>query len=160
MKNKEELLQKAYDTGSAYYLKYGGCTQCVLAAVKETIGYVTDDLIKASHPLCGGCSLLGKGICGALSGGLLAIGSKFGRDLEHPDEEMDKLSFKLGKQLIELFQAEFGSFTCDDFQKQAHERTYNMWNHEELELLKSDKFIKHCAHISGKVAQWCVELMV
>ena len=160
MKNKKELAQKVYNLGYDYYLQHGGCTQCVLMAVKDTIGYVTDDLIIASHPLCGGSSLLGKGICGALSGGLLAIGSKFGRDLKHPDEEMNKLSFKLGKQLIELFEAEFGSFTCDDFQKQEHDRTFNMWNREELEQLKSDKFVKNCAHVSGKVAQWCVELMI
>lgn len=160
MKNKEELAQEAYKLGHDYYLQYGGCPQCVLMAVKETIGFVTDDLIKASHTLSGGSGLLGKGTCGALSGGLLAIGSKFGRDLANPEQKGNKSSLKIGKKLIEIHEAELGSFTCHGFQEQCCDRTFDMWNPSELKELKSDKFVNNCAHITGKVAQWCVELML
>lgn len=160
MQNKEELGKKAYSLGHSYYLDKGGCPQCVLLAVRDTIGYVTDDLIKASYTLSGGSGLLGKGTCGALNGGLLAIGSKFGRDLREAINTNPKISFELSKELIELHEKELGSFTCHGFQKKCHGRTFDMWKAEERKLLKSEKFINNCAHITGKVAQWCVEMMI
>jgi C_GCAxxG_C_C family probable redox protein len=160
MENTNDLAKKAYDLASKYYLVHGGCPQCVLMAVKETIGFVTDDLIKASHPLSGGVSLHGKGTCGALTGGLLALGSKYGRDLAKASHIKTKKSLEMGKELIERHEKELGSFTCYGFQKQIHNKTFDMWNPEELEQVKNNKFVNNCAHITGKVAQWCVEMIM
>ena len=46
----------------------------VLAIVQELIGTIDDSLIKVSHPLASGVAGCEDGTCGALAGGLLAIG--------------------------------------------------------------------------------------
>ncbi len=52
--DKEATIQKACQLARDYDKQYGCCPQCVLAAIKETAGIVTDDVIKASHGLSGG----------------------------------------------------------------------------------------------------------
>lgn len=159
MNAKVELAKKAYDLASKYYLEYGGCPQCVLLAVRDVIGFISSDLIKASHGFSGGSGLLGKGTCGALSGGLLALGSKYGRDLADPNHIKTKKCLEMSKELIERHEKELGSFTCHGFQKQCHNRTFDMWNSDEIKQFKDDKFVNNCAHICGKVAEWCIEMM-
>jgi hypothetical protein len=51
----------------------------VLTTVKETVGFVTDDVIKASHGFSGG-GLMELGACGTLTCGLIALSCKRGRD--------------------------------------------------------------------------------
>ncbi len=160
MKNKQELAEKAYQLAYDYDLKFGCCPQCVLLAVKETIGIVSDDIIKAAHPLSGGCALIGSGTCGAITGGLLALGAKFGRDVESLGKGKFMKSFMVGKQLMDKVEAEFGATTCNAIQEKCHGRTYSMWDAEEIKKLKNDEFVKYCAEMTGKIAQWCVEIMI
>ena len=70
---KTALGEKVYQMAFDYELNYGCCPQCVLTTVKETVGLVTDDVIKASHGLSGGGGLMGLGACGALTGGLISV---------------------------------------------------------------------------------------
>lgn len=160
MNEKQELAKKAYQLAYDYDVEYGCCPQCVLLAVKETIGYVTDDVIKASHTLSGGGGLLGYGSCGAITGGLLALGAKFGRDVEGFGKGKYMKSFMSAKKLIKLVEDEFDdACTCDDVQKNCHGKTYNMWDAKEITELKNEEFVNYCAHMTGKIAEWCVEMM-
>ena len=68
-----ELREKADTLAYKYEKKYGGCPQCVLAAVKETVGGISDDVFKAATGLAGGVAVVGAGTCGALSGGVMAL---------------------------------------------------------------------------------------
>ena len=70
---KKTLGEQAYEKAVKYEMDYGCCPQCVLATVQETVGGVDDQTIKASHGLSGGGALLGEGVCGALTGGLMAL---------------------------------------------------------------------------------------
>ena len=58
---RQALAEQAYQKALQYELDYGCCPQCVLATVQETIGYVDDKTIKASHGLSGGGGLMGHG---------------------------------------------------------------------------------------------------
>jgi len=73
---------EAYEKAMAYELDYGCCPQCVLLAIKNTVGMVDDQTIKASHGLSGGGGLMAQGTCGALAGGLMALSVKRGRDAD------------------------------------------------------------------------------
>jgi hypothetical protein len=161
MEKKKELADQAYQLAYEYDLKYGCCPQCVLMAVQETIGYVSDDLIQAAHTLSGGGGLLGDGTCGALSGGLLALGAKFGRPVDRLGKGRFIKSFMVGKELIKKVEAEFtGACSCNDVQNICHGRTYDMWNAGEIKELKDENFVNYCANLTGKIAQWCVEMML
>jgi C_GCAxxG_C_C family probable redox protein len=158
MDGKRDLGEKAYQKAAQYDLDYGCCPQCVLAAVQETIGVVDDQTIKASHGLSGGGGLLGEGVCGALSGGLLALSAKYGRDRDKLDKGRYIGNFQKAKELTERFRQEFGGLTCKELQQKFAGRTYDMWSPSEYKAF-SEARGNQCAHATGTVTKWVVEML-
>jgi C_GCAxxG_C_C family probable redox protein len=152
------LADQAYQIAFEYELNYGCCPQCVLSAVKATVGIVTDETIKASHGLSGGGALSGRGVCGALSGGLVALGAKRGRDADKLDRGRGMANFQAGKELVERFQQAFGGLTCEELQVQFAGRTYDMWKKDEYAAFGQARGDK-CAQASAQVAKWVVEML-
>ncbi|MBV5276999.1 C_GCAxxG_C_C family protein [bacterium] len=155
---KQKLAEQAYQKAVTYELDYGCCPQCVLATIQETVGGIDDATIKASHGLSGGGGLAGQGTCGALSGGLMALSAKFGRDRDKLDKGRFINNFKKNKELVERFRKEFGGVTCEELQKQFTGRTYDMWNAEQYQAFDAARG-KQCAHATGTVTQWVVEML-
>ncbi|MBL8480516.1 MAG: C_GCAxxG_C_C family protein [Sterolibacteriaceae bacterium] len=152
------LAEEAYQKATQYELDYGCCPQCVLATLQETIGIVDDQMVKASHGLSGGGAPFGEGVCGTLTGGLLALSAKYGRDRDKPDKGRYINNVKKAKKLRERFRAEFGGITCRELQQQFTGRTYDMWNAAEYEAFDSARGGK-CAHATGIVTKWVVEIL-
>lgn len=95
---REALANAAYEHAYDLDVKYGCCPQCVLTAVKEATGDVSDDVIKAGHGLSGGGALIGTGgVCGALTGGLLALGTRLGREAAKLDQGRGMSNFQAGR---------------------------------------------------------------
>jgi len=155
---KQALAEQAYEKAVNYELDYGCCPQCVLATIQETVGIVDDATIKASHGLSGGGGLAGHGACGALTGGLLALSSKFGRDRDKLDKGRYINNFKKNKELVERFRTEFGGITCEELQQQFTGRTYDMWKAEEYKAFDEARG-KQCDHATGTVTKWVVEML-
>lgn len=155
---KQALAEQAYDKAVKYELDFGCCPQCVLATIQETVGVVDDATIKASHGLSGGGGLVGQGACGALTGGLMALSSKYGRDRDKLDKGRYINNFKKNKELVERFRAEFGGITCEELQKQFTGRTYDMWKADEYKAF-DDARGKQCAHATGTVTKWVIEML-
>lgn len=156
--DKQALGQTAYDKALKYELDYGCCPQCVLAAVQETVGVIDDSVIKASHGLSGGGGLSGQGACGALTGGLMALSAKRGRDRDKLDKGRFINNFKKSKELTERFRAEFGGVTCKELQQQFTGRTFDMWNADEYKAFDQARG-QQCAHATGMVTKWVVEML-
>lgn len=156
--NKIKLADEVYKKASTYELDYGGCPQCVLAAVQEAVGLVDDQTIKASHGLSGGGGLLGKGTCGALAGGLMALSVKKGRDRDKLDKGKFINNFSKGRELVDKFRNEFDGVTCEELQKSFTGKTYDMWDVKEYSQFDKDRGMK-CAHASGSVARWVIEML-
>ena len=158
MNIEQTLGEQAYEKALKYELDYGCCPQCVLATVQETIGIVDDQTIKASHGLSGGCALSGAGICGALTGGIMALSAKYGRDRDKLDRGRCINNFKKTKELSERFEQEFGGLTCSELQRQFTGRTYDMWNAEEYKAFSDARGLK-CANATATVTKWVVEML-
>jgi C_GCAxxG_C_C family probable redox protein len=154
----EQLAARAYDRAFELDAKYGCCPQCVLAAIKEIVGGVSDETIKASHGLSGGGCLMGSGTCGALSGGLLALGTRKGRDADKLDRGRGMANFQLGRPLVERFEQEFGGTSCQDLQKRFTGRTWDLWNPEEYRAFSVARE-QQCARATGLVTQWVIEML-
>ena len=152
------LGEQAYAKAQQYELDYGCCPQCVLATVQETVGIIDDQTIKASHGLSGGGGLLGEGVCGALSGGLLALSAKFGRDRDKLDRGRYINNFNKARELTERFRQQFGGVTCRELQQQFTGRTFDMWDAVEYRAFDEARG-KQCAHATGTVTQWVVEML-
>ena len=158
MSDKQALAQAAYDKALKYELDYGCCPQCVLAAVQETVGVIEDSVIKASHGLSGGGGLSGVGACGALTGGLIALSAKRGRDRDKLDKGRFINNFKKGNELVERFRAEFGGVTCVELQARFTGKTYDMWKPEEYQAFDTARG-EQCARATATVTRWVVEMM-
>ncbi|HEX8978532.1 MAG TPA: C-GCAxxG-C-C family protein [Parasulfuritortus sp.] len=156
--DRQALAQQAYDKALRYELDYGCCPQCVLSAVQETVGIVDDSVIKASHGLSGGGALSGQGACGALTGGLVALSAKRGRDRDKLDKGRFINNFKKGQELVDRFRAEFGGVTCQELQHRFTGRTYDMWQAEEYQAF-SDARGERCAHATATVTKWVIEML-
>ncbi len=148
--------KKAYEIAFDLDIKYGCCPQCVLTAVKETTGLVSDETIQVSHGLSGGGGLMGSGACGALTGGLLALGVKNGRPADKLDQGRGMTNFQAGKKLVERFQQEFGGISCAELQHQFTGKTWDMWDGEQYQSF-SDQRGDQCAHATALVTQWVTE---
>ncbi|MBI4984034.1 MAG: C_GCAxxG_C_C family protein [Rhodocyclales bacterium] len=155
---KHALAEQAYAKALQYELDYGCCPQCVLATVQETVGIVDDQTVKASHGLSGGGGLLGEGVCGALTGGLMALSAKYGRDRDKLDRGRYINNFKKAKELTERFRAEFGGVTCRELQQQFTGRTYDMWNADEYRAFDDARGLQ-CARATGTVTKWVIEML-
>jgi C_GCAxxG_C_C family probable redox protein len=158
LQHKQALGEQAYAQALKYELDYGCCPQCVLATVQETVGIIDDQTVKASHGLSGGGALLGEGVCGALTGGLLALSAKYGRDRDKLDKGRYINNFKKSKELTERFRQEFGGLTCRQLQQQFTGRTYDMWNADEYKAFDNARGHK-CAHATGTVTKWVIEML-
>lgn len=155
---KQALAEQASKQAYEDEINYGCCPQCVLKAVQSTVGYVTDETIKASHGLSGGGGLMGQGACGALTGGLLALGAKRGRD--HDKFEKGKFvgNFRLGQDLIKRFEEEFGGVTCKELQAIFTGKTYDFWDEKQYKAFTDARGSK-CADATATVTKWVVEMM-
>jgi C_GCAxxG_C_C family probable redox protein len=158
MDDSFNLLKRAHDLAFELELNYGCCPQCVLTAVKETVGGVTDETIKASHGLSGGGGLMGHGACGALTGGLLALSTKRGRDADKLHKGRGIANFQIGRQLVDKFAGEFGGVTCEQLQYRFTGRTWDMWNPAEYKAF-SEARGEQCARATALVTQWAVEML-
>ncbi|APG24337.1 C-GCAxxG-C-C family protein [Syntrophotalea acetylenica] len=155
-----ELAEQAYEIAYELDSKYGCCPQCVLSAVKTVIGdEVTDMLIKASHGLSGGGALVGTGLCGALTGGILALGARYGRDPDAFSSGPGLENFHAGRELVYRFESEFGGISCEYLQQRFSGRTWNFWNASEYLMFANERG-NRCARVSGLVAKWVVEMLL
>ncbi len=155
---RQAVAEQAYQKALQYELDYGCCPQCVLAAVQETVGIIDDSTIKASHGLSGGGGLMGLGACGALTGGLVALSAKRGRDRDKLDRGRFINNFKKGRELVERFRAEFGGVTCAELQQCFTGRTYDMWDEEQYRAFDAARG-QQCARATATVTRWVVEML-
>ena len=156
------ITSKAESLGFKYEAKKGSCPQCVLAALFETIGVGDKNLIKSADSLAGGTALSTQGTCGALVGGMLAIGYLEGR--EYNDFILGKRNrrvFKFAKLLYNRFVQEYGSPICRDVQNKLFGRSYVLLDSEEYKQFEeAGAHVDKCPSVAGNVAKWTAEIIL
>ncbi|MEM0492771.1 MAG: C-GCAxxG-C-C family protein [Candidatus Thermoplasmatota archaeon] len=158
----EDIIHEVYQKAYEYEAKLGSCPQCVIAALKETIGVGNEDVFKSADALAGGTSLSSRGTCGALVGGMLAISSLVGREYkEFQEGKKKRLVFKYSKPLYERFIEEYGSPLCCDVQKKLFGRSYVLYDKEEYEAFeRAGAHVDKCPSVAGNVARWTAEIIL
>ena len=162
MDSEDQILEKVYRLAYKYEAEIGSCPQCVLSALYETLGIADPATIQASDSLAGGCALSAQGTCGALSGGLLAIGSVVGRTYEDFSKgESKRRVFQYAKKLYDRFIEEYGSPLCKDVQKKIIGRSFNLLDAKEYaEFEKAGAHVDKCTSVSGNAARWAAEIIM
>jgi len=86
------------------------CSEAVIRVALEKIKVESSDALKISSALGGGVGGFGE-ICGAVTGAILAIGLRYGRDNEtQPKDEVRNIT----RELLQEFRDEFGYLRCND----------------------------------------------
>ena len=138
--------------------KYHGCSQCSLLAIQEVCNLKDNLMAKAAIGLSGGVASM-RSVCGALTGSVLALGIKYGRDvsaLSGPAEEaieIQRAAIEPATKLAKWFEREFGSIICRDIQRSVMGMELNRqipWQKEWMEQLGIHQ---HCANIVAKTAR-------
>lgn len=162
MDSKEEILEKVYNLAYKYEAEYGSCPQCVLAALHETLGIGDRKTIQSVDSMAGGTALSTMGTCGALVGGLLAIGSVVGRTYEDfKAGERKRRVFQYAKKFYDKFIEEYGSPVCRDIHKKLFGRTFNLLDPKDYaEFDKAGAHVDKCTSVSGNAARWAAEIIL
>ena len=155
----EELWEKAFELGFGYERDFGNCAQCVYKAVSETFGVENDEVFRAAYGLAGGGAGMGMGSCGAYSGGLMAISSRYGR--QRFADEKQNIAGLLSRRFYERFVQEYGSCICRDVQKKIFGRSFDLHDSEDLKVFtEAGAHVDKCTSVVGNAAKWVTEIIL
>lgn len=162
MGKREEVLDEVYKRAYKYEAERGSCPQCVLSAIYEVLGISDPKTVQAADSLAGGSALSAEGTCGALAGGLLAIGSVVGRTYkDFSAGERKRRVFQYSGKLYDRFVKEYGSPLCKGVHLKLFGRTFNLRDTKDYrEFEKAGAHVDKCPSVSGNIARWAAEILI
>ena len=169
-KKKNEILDRVEQRAASYQREYTVCGQTVLLALQEELSLPGGSaVIKAAGFTGLGIARMGY-VCGALFGGVMAIGLASGRenfnDPIFPEPQVVDDYWQLPNSLLlvrefcQRFVQEFGSWTCRDLQIRLLGRVYELMSIEEEEAFIKVGGDKVCADMVGKTARIAAEVIL
>jgi len=161
MEQKDKVLKKAYELGFDYEKQYGGCGQCVMAALQDTLDMPNPSLFKSLSGYAGGGATVGDGSCGAYVAGMLFLGTLRGRERDNfaDPERIRFTAFATARRLHQKFIDEFGSIICREMQMKLFGRPYYLPDADEMKkFLAAGGHTTHCPDVCGKAALWAIEV--
>lgn len=138
---KEELLDRVQaDAEELFRSGTFFCSEAVVHAINELLGKPYDEnVVKLASGFPIGMGKAGC-LCGAVSGGQMALGMAYGRIKGEP---MQEKMFEKAKGLHDYIKDEYKSTCCRVITRE--------WAGDAF---KSEGRKKHCITITGKVARW------
>jgi len=160
---RKELLDKAYQLGFEYEKTYRGCSQCVIAAIQDTLDISDESVFKAGTGLAAGGGLTGMGVCGGYAGSIMVLSQLLGRERSNfaDPEGVRHKSFALARKFQADYIRELGSIMCKDIQYIKFGRPFYIVDADEFEKFEAagaheDK----CRDVVGKAARVAVSLIL
>lgn len=144
---KEELLHKV-EANAEELFRSGTyfCSEAVVQTINEFLGKPYDEnVVKLASGFPIGMGKAGC-LCGAVSGGQMALGMVYGRVEGEPMQ--DKM-FEVSKELHDYIKDEYKSTCCRVITRE--------WTGDNF---KSPERKNHCVKITGKVARWVANKII
>jgi C_GCAxxG_C_C family probable redox protein len=146
MKKKNVIAEKAVKHFNRGY----NCAQSILLAMSEHWKNTNELVPKIATGFGGGIGRCGS-VCGALSGGVMALGIKYGTN--EPSLEKRLEAYELAQKLYRRFEKNHGSVLCKEL------IGYDLSNPKELEEAKKAKvFDEKCAVFVKETIETILEL--
>ncbi|MCR1898291.1 C-GCAxxG-C-C family protein [Irregularibacter muris] len=144
---REERLEAVKKEAEGYFERGEFfCSEAVAQTINHLLGKpYEDNIIKMASGFPIGMGKAGC-LCGAVSGGQMALGMAYGR--VH-GEAMNEKMFPLASGLHDFVKDQYGSTCCRVITRQ--------WKGDNFQ---SPGRKKHCIEITGKVAQWVAEKLI
>lgn len=147
MKKESALCEEAV----ARFLDGYNCAQSVLLTMFEYWNGKNELILKIATAFGGGIGRCGS-VCGALTGGVMAIGIKYGTN--EPSVKKRLEAYRFAQKLYTRFEKNHGSVLCRKL------IGYDLLNPEELKKAQRDKvFEKKCANFVRKTVETLAELI-
>ena len=164
--SKKEILDQVAKRAGDYEELSINCAKGTLAALQEEFNLGGGkDILKAATFMPGVASR--KETCGAVIGGLMALGLAFGRDkLYDPNyttpEGMEEnwKNRRRAWRFCEEFKKEFDSTMCGDIRPKIMGRDYNTMDPEERKQFLEDGGAKKCRVPPEKAARIAAEIIL
>lgn len=149
-----EIEKEAHDIERDFH----GCSRCVLKPLQDHLNIGDTLSLKASTPLAAGVALRGE-TCGAILGGLLAIGMvTAGEDLEDTGALTNSLAS--GFRFARKVEKELGTTNCTKIQTDRLGRFYSLADPEQYEAFIRAGGYDTCSEVVGKVARMAAEFIL
>jgi len=147
--SQEDFIRKAEEKGYTNDRDFGDCGQAVLSAIMELLEIEDELTYKAATLMAGGIGQTGI-TCGALIGGAMALGLKYGR--ARPDTERSHTQIApIGIELVRWFEKEYGTTSCREL------TGFDLTNEDELQKFMTsavhEECFRRCGKVAGKVAE-------
>jgi len=140
---KDELIADIEQTAFDNERVYRGCGRSVLCALQTHLGLESSAVIKAATALGGGVGRTGE-VCGALLGGLMAIGLVYASD--RLDDARTSPAYQetttRAMKLTDRFRKEFGGLRCRDVHRGLFGRHYDLRNPEDVQEFRKSDYTK------------------
>ncbi len=164
--SKQERIDRVSTKAGDYEEMSVNCAQATVAALQEEFGFEGGkELLKAATFFPGVMSR--KETCGALLGGLMAMGLAYGRDklfdpawsTPEANEEMFRYRQKVWRY-CEAFKAEYGSTMCGVIRPLIMGRDYDTMDPEERRQFIEDGGKKKCRIPPEAAARIAAEILL
>ncbi len=148
----EEFKEIAEKLAVTYGPKYHGCSQVVVATFLEILGIQDEMVLMAASCFAGGSKRCLT--CGALSGGLMVLGLKYGRRRLEDGVEAEEEALEPACDLVDRFKGFYDATGC-------YELTgFNLGDPSQFEaFLNSPDAIEKCDERVKNVAGWVAEII-
>jgi len=103
-------MESKQDIAVSKFLKGYDCAQAVLYSFCDDLGLEKNSALKIACGFGGGMGSKGE-VCGAVTGGIMVIGAKYGRG-EEDDRTATNLTFAKTRELMDQFTDKHGSYIC------------------------------------------------
>jgi len=134
--------------------QYNACAEVMVLTFQELLGLENDQVLKAATGLVGGISRM-KSVCGAVSGGAMALSLKYGRGQEDLDNrEALSNAYKPVQQFFKKFEDEFGNTNCFEI------IGVDLKDADARQKWIDAGGLEKCAVLVGKAARMVAEVML
>jgi C_GCAxxG_C_C family probable redox protein len=127
------------------------CAESVLLAIAESRGIKSELIPKIATGLCGGIAKTG-GICGAVSGGVLAINMLAGRNSA---DQSTEANVRLVRAFLSEFETKFGTTNCERLIgcRLDTPEGQRFFKENNLRVQKCQVFTKEAARMASSILQ-------
>ncbi len=160
---KQEIIDLCGKTAKEAQIRDDVCSRSLLIGLKAHFDFITDDVIRASSNLCGGCGAA-SGSCGTYTCAQLALGLKYNPTLEEEFADPALFDAKVQPKFIgfrDKYLEAFGTTLCPEIQKQIYGRGYYYTNPEDAAAYFqiTDHHIR-CSEVVEKATRLCAEFLL
>ncbi len=148
----EQFKKIAEEMAAVYGPEFHGCSQVVAGTLMEILGISDELVLKAASFFAGGSKRCLT--CGAISGGLIVLGVKYGPGNQKTDAEAKAETVDPAMELIDRFINEYGKTNCCEL------TGFDFRDPDQFQsFIDTPEAKQKCTEKMSKVCGWVAEII-